>query len=129
MSSDAGDTWHPVDDGMDRHYVWALAVDPVDPDRWYVSATHSARHAHRDDDSSEAVIYRKTGSSPWEPLSNGLDQPMREMPYALLIPRSQPATIYAGTRQGNLYVSEERGDSWTKTNLQLDGIERLVAAE
>ena len=24
--------------GMDRHYVWGLAIDPADPDLWYVSA-------------------------------------------------------------------------------------------
>ncbi len=126
ISSDAGETWTPVDEGMDRHYVWALAVDPVDPDRWYVSATHSARYAHRDDDSSEAVIYRKVGGRPWEPLSNGLDRPMSEMPYALLIWRDAPARIFAGTRQGTLIVSEDGGDRWERTNVQLDGIQALV---
>ena len=47
VSTDAGDTWNRADEGMDRHYCWALAVDPDDPDLWYVSATHGARYAHR----------------------------------------------------------------------------------
>ena len=27
-SDDAGDTWHPADDGRDRNYTWSVAVDP-----------------------------------------------------------------------------------------------------
>ncbi len=127
-SHDAGDTWKPEDEGMDRHYVWALAVDPTDPDRWFVSASHSARYAHRDDDSSEAVIYRRIGDAPWEPLSNGLDVPMAEMPYALIISEDQPSTVFAGTRQGSLLVSEDSGDSWQTTGIELDGIQGLAAA-
>jgi photosystem II stability/assembly factor-like uncharacterized protein len=129
VSLDSGESWTPVDKGMDRHYVWALAVAPHDPDCWFVSATHSARYAHRDDDSSEAIIYRKRGDSPWEPLTNGLEHPMREMPYALLIPRSEPSTVYAGTRQGSLFVSHDLGDSWKQTEVKLDGIERLETTE
>src|SRR6266508_2866216 len=30
-SADGGMTWHAADDGRDRHYTWALAVDPGDP--------------------------------------------------------------------------------------------------
>jgi photosystem II stability/assembly factor-like uncharacterized protein len=121
-SRDGGDTWEPVDDGMDRHYVWALAVDPTDPDCWFVSATHSARYAHQDERDSEAVIYRKVGDQPWEPLNAGLSTEKSEMPYALLIPREEPSTIYAGTRQGSLLVSRDHGDSWERTNVDLDGI-------
>ena len=35
---DGGETWDAADTGRDRGYCWALAVDPGDPDRWYVSA-------------------------------------------------------------------------------------------
>jgi photosystem II stability/assembly factor-like uncharacterized protein len=127
-SQDAGDTWNPVDEGLDRRYVWALAVDPSNPDRWYVSATHSAQYAHRDADSSEAVIFHKVGSDPWEPLSNGLGHPMTEMPYALAIPLDHPSTIFAGTRQGSLLISEDAGDSWQNTGIELDGIEGMELA-
>lgn len=126
ISHDAGDTWTPVDEGMDRHYVWALAVDPTDPNRWFVSASHSARYAHRDDDSSEAVIYRKIGKEPWKPLTTGLDHPMTVMPYSLLILEGEPETVYAGTRQGSLLISRDRGDSWERSNVQLDGILQIV---
>ena len=31
-SDDAGETWHPADDGRDRNYTWSVAVDPDDPE-------------------------------------------------------------------------------------------------
>ena len=47
FSADAGTTWRPVDEWMNRHYTWGLAIDAVDPDLWYVSASFGARTAHR----------------------------------------------------------------------------------
>src|ERR671915_1816209 len=37
-SDDGGETWQAADEGRDRHYAWSVAVDPEDPDLWYVSA-------------------------------------------------------------------------------------------
>ena len=39
FSTDAGETWQPADDGRDRNYAWSVAVDPDDPDCWFVSAS------------------------------------------------------------------------------------------
>src|SRR6478735_2490576 len=36
-SRDGGIGWEAVDAGRDRGYCWALALDPADPDRWYIS--------------------------------------------------------------------------------------------
>jgi photosystem II stability/assembly factor-like uncharacterized protein len=37
-SRDGGRSWDKADAGRDRRYAWALAVDPADPERWFVSA-------------------------------------------------------------------------------------------
>lgn len=128
VSDDAGETWRPVDGGMDRHYVWGLTVDPADPDLWYVSATHSARFAHGDRPSAEAVIYRRRGERPWQALDGGLPQPLPSMPYGLLAPLDRPGEVYAGMRDGHLYHSADRGDSWRPLDVSLPSILALVAA-
>ena len=47
-SVDRGDTWRPADSGRDRHYTWAVAADPGDSERWFVSAsTGPLRRARR----------------------------------------------------------------------------------
>src|SRR5919197_5209364 len=56
-SEDGGDTWQPADEGRDRHYTWSVAVDPHDPDRWYVSASTGPYAAHGGRD-PQARIYR-----------------------------------------------------------------------
>ncbi len=126
-SDDTGETWHPVDDGMDRHYVWGLAVDPSDPDLWYVSATHSARFAHGDRESADAILYRRRGTESWQALDGDFPSPASDMPYALLAPLDRPGELYVGMRTGDIWHSTDRGDSWTKLDVRLPGILALVA--
>lgn len=114
-SADAGRTWHPVDEGMDRRYVWGLAVDAGDPDLWYVSASTGPRQAHSGAGNAEAVIYRKRGDAPWEALGgngSGIARPLASMPYALLTPRGRPGALIAGMQNGDLLLTDDAGESW-----------------
>ena len=127
VSIDGGDSWHGADEGMDRHYVWALAVDPVDPDLWYISATHGARHAHREEGNSVGQIYRRDNSDVWEALTINGSTESTNMPYALLVPRSMPGALLAGFRDGELMYSEDKGNNWRSFGVVTSGI--LVMCE
>ena len=107
-SDDGGATWRAADDGRDRHYTWAVAVDPVDPDRWYVSASTGPRAAHGGGD-PQARLYRRRGEGPWQPLAGGLPDPLPAMPYALA---AVDGRVVAGLADGQLWESEDGGDSW-----------------
>jgi photosystem II stability/assembly factor-like uncharacterized protein len=122
-SVDGGLTWEPADEGRDRHYTWAVAVDPGDPDCWYVSASPGPRHAHRKDH-AEAFIYRRRNGAPWERLAGGLPQPLEAMPYALL---ALPGGLLAGLADGRLYSSEDAGDTWSELELAGDDVPSVVA--
>jgi photosystem II stability/assembly factor-like uncharacterized protein len=126
QSTDAGRTWRPADDGMDRHYTWGLAIDSVDPDLWYVSASFGPRRAHSHDGNAQAILYRKRGNEPWRALGNhnGLQRPSPSMPYALLSPRDCPNTLIAGLQNGQLLLTEDAGDSWRPI---ATGLDRLLA--
>lgn len=128
LSSDTGESWRQVDDGMDRHYVWGLAVDPADPDLWYVSASHSARYAHGREGDARAHLYRKRGDAPWQRLTLDQPNPNPSMPYALLTPRRRPNTLVAGMHNGRILHSEDAGDSWRTLNVELDEILALAEA-
>jgi hypothetical protein len=123
FSTDAGETWQPADDGRDRNYTWALAVDPDDPDCWYVSASTGpfAAHGRRD---PHARIYRRRDGEQWRPLSGGLPEPLPAMPYALL---AIDGRLFAGLADGQLWESRDRGDSWTALRLEGDALVSLVA--
>jgi photosystem II stability/assembly factor-like uncharacterized protein len=128
-SSDAGATWRPSDDGMDRLYTVGLAVDAADPDLWYVSATFSSRDAYRNDGQARAVIFRKRGDSPWQPLDTGvLPHPLPSMPLALVAPRDRPNTLIAGLKTGDLLLTEDAGETWRHVALPVESIVALADA-
>jgi photosystem II stability/assembly factor-like uncharacterized protein len=122
-SSDGGRTWRPADEGRDRHYTWALAVDPEDADCWFVSASPGPFYAHRPG-RAEAYVYRWRGAGPWEALNGGLPQPLDSMPYALL---ARDGRLFAGLRDGRLYESRDGGDTWTQLELTGERLPRVLA--
>ena len=122
-STDGGASWSPADEGRDRHYTWALAVDPTDPDCWFVSASTGPFAAHGRG-SARAVIYRWRGEGPWEALGGGLPEPPDEMPYALAF---ADGWLVAGLADGTVYTSEDGGDAWEPVPLEGDPPPRIVA--
>jgi photosystem II stability/assembly factor-like uncharacterized protein len=115
-SRDGGQSWEPADAGRDRHYTWALAVDPADPDRWYVSAAPGPFEAHGSRP-ARAALYRWRGRGPWEELDLGLRRPLDTMPYALACVNGR---LVAGLRDGRLLESEDGGDAWRSLDLPSD---------
>jgi photosystem II stability/assembly factor-like uncharacterized protein len=122
-SDNAGATWHPADDGRDRHYTWSVAVDPEDPGVWFVSASTGpfAAHGNRD---PEAKIYRRRSDEPWQPVGDGLLDPLPAMPYALV---PSDGRLFAGLADGRLWESRDRGDTWSECALGGDALPRIGA--
>ena len=108
FSKDAGESWQPADEGRDRHYTWSVAVDPDDPDLWYVSASTGPYAAHGRGD-PEAFIYRKQAGEPWRSLAGGLPHPLPAMPYALV---AGQGCLFAGLADGQIWESRDRGETW-----------------
>jgi photosystem II stability/assembly factor-like uncharacterized protein len=126
-SEDGGDTWAPADDGRDRHYTWSVAVDPLDPELWYVSASTGpfAAHGMRGGD-PQAHIYRRRDGG-WDTLAGGLPEPLPSMPYALVTAEGR---LFAGLANGELWESRDRGDTWRRCELSepLSGLRALAYA-
>ena len=121
-SDDAGDTWHPADEGRDRHYTWSVAADPEDPDLWYVSASSGPFAAHRPGD-PQAYVYRRRNGG-WDRLTGGLPDPLPSMPYALVATEDR---LFAGLASGELWESHDHGDSWERCKLDGAAVTRLLA--
>jgi hypothetical protein len=101
-SSDGARTWQAVDAGRDLGYCWALAVDPADPERWYVSAASGPGAAHRGA-GARGRLYR------WEGAWHALDVPGDSMPYALV---AREGELLAGMSDGRILRSGDLGESW-----------------
>ena len=121
-SDDGGETWHPADEGRDRHYTWSVAVDPDDPELWYVSASTGPYAAHGGRD-PQAKIYRREDGE-WRPLAGGLPEPLGAMPYALV---AVDDGLVAGFADGQIWGSADRGETWQAYELRGDALTELHA--
>jgi hypothetical protein len=110
FSEDAGETWQRADDGRDRHYTWSVAVDPDDPELWYVSASTGPFAAHGGGD-PQARIFRRRAGEQWGALAGGLPEPLPAMPYALV---AGDGRLFAGLADGQIWESSDRGDMWRR---------------
>jgi photosystem II stability/assembly factor-like uncharacterized protein len=127
FSRDAGATWTQIRSGLDRHYGWAVAADPVRPEVWYASLSPSAFKAHSDGN-AQAYIFRSAGGAAWQKLRGGLPQPLMHMPYAVLTDPTAPGHVYAGLSNGDVWQSIDHGDSWQQLPFNLQSINRALIA-
>jgi photosystem II stability/assembly factor-like uncharacterized protein len=123
FSEDGGESWQPADEGRDRHYTWSVAVDPDDPEVWYVSASTGPFAAHGGRD-PQAHVYRRRAGEAWHELGGGLPEPLAAMPYALV---AGDGRLFAGLADGEVWESGDRGDSWRALTFVGDTIAALHA--
>ncbi|MFQ5613470.1 MAG: hypothetical protein ACE5H9_15200 [Anaerolineae bacterium] len=124
LSRDGGRRWESCGEGMYHHYAWTCAVDALDPGLVYVAAAWGPHYAHKDDNAM-AYIYRRRAKM-WATLAGGLPQPLESMVYALLTRPGEPGVVYAGLRNGDIWFSQDAGDTWQKLPLNLRRIWALA---
>jgi hypothetical protein len=112
-SCDGGASWEAADAGRDLGYCWAVAVDPADPDCWYVSAASGPRAAHGGG-RARGRLYRWSGGA-WKRLA----LPDDSMPYALAVSGDE---LLAGMADGHILHSADRGQRWADTGVQTGGV-------
>jgi hypothetical protein len=126
-SEDRGESWNRFERGLDRRYAWAQALDPADPDLWYVAVSRSPFDAHGDGD-GHAHLWRSRGDG-WTAIDTWGDSPeLRRMPYALVALPAQPNRLLVGLRGGTLLLTDDAGESWSRLSLELPDIIGLAAA-
>jgi hypothetical protein len=117
-SRDGGRAWEGADAGRDLGYCWALAVDPDDPERWYVSAASGPGAAHGGA-AARGRLYR------WDGTWQALPVPAGSMPYALAMADGE---LLAGMADGRILVSGDRGDSWEGLEVRVGSVAAMAAS-
>jgi photosystem II stability/assembly factor-like uncharacterized protein len=126
-SEDRGETWRRLDDGLDRHYAWAEAIDPADPELWYVSVSRSPFDAHGGGDGHARLL--RTRGDGWERADRWGDEPaLRRMPYALSPMPGRRDCLLVGLRGGALLLTEDAGESWSRLSAELPDVVDLAVA-
>jgi photosystem II stability/assembly factor-like uncharacterized protein len=126
VSDDRGSSWTHVEEGLDRHYAWAAAVDSADPALWYVAVSRGPFAAHGRGD-GEALIMRSIDDG-WSPVAGWGESPeLRRMPYALATLPERPGALVAGLRGGAVMLTEDAGESWSRLEIALPDVVDIAA--
>lgn len=133
QSLDGGLTWRQMRAGLGAKYGWMVAADAIRPDVWYLSASdlpnplkgQFAPPAHVDGN-AQAHLYRSVGGGAWERLSGGLPEPLDFMAYALIPDPARSGRLYAGLANGDIWQTEDFGDTWIKLRVNVGGIHRVM---
>jgi photosystem II stability/assembly factor-like uncharacterized protein len=156
-SDDGGRSWRQANDGLDfRTYCEdAIAFHPKNPDLLFLAAADGipprwasmtklafgalsgnvyflAPSRWRRRKGADVVIFRsRNGGDRWESIMNGLPSSFFDMIWALDsgLTEHGDVGVYFGTTGGEIYASEDEGESWRKIAEGLPGITHLKVLE
>ena len=113
-SADGGKTWESFRvTGQD---AYAFAINPKNPKIIYAGGRGTEHNMRRSSD----------GGKTWKPVGEGLpDRSIR----LLAIPREEPSTVYVATGFGQLFKTEDGGDSFKELDLGLQGTQKLFSLD
>jgi len=114
-SDDGGDNWREVSGNLPSDFGFPIAIHAHEPETIYVVPILSDSLHYPPD--GKLRVYRSTsGGEEWEALTNGLPQEhcyVNVLRDAMAVDRADPCGVYFGTTGGQVYASNDSGDSWT----------------
>ncbi len=113
-SDDAADTWQLVSGNLPTDFGFPIAAHAHDPETVYVVPikSDSEHYVHE----GKLRVYRsRSGGHEWEALTAGLPQEncyVNVLRDAMAVDRLDKCGVYFGTTGGQVYASNDEGDSW-----------------
>jgi hypothetical protein len=113
-SDDAGDTWREVSGNLPSDFGFPIDIHAHEPETIYVVPIKSDSE-HYPPDGKLRVYRSRSGGNEWEELTKGLPQKdcyVNVLRDAMTVDALDPCGIYFGTTGGQVYGSNDAGDSW-----------------
>jgi photosystem II stability/assembly factor-like uncharacterized protein len=114
-SDDGAASWTEITAGLPSDFGYAIACDPVDPDV-VLQVPESSSHMRTTVDGRLRVFRSTDGGRNWLSASSGLPQ---QHAYVTVLRDAMDADPYTpgrfafGTSSGHVFLTRDRGDSWT----------------
>lgn len=127
-STDAGEHWERIDDGLPSTFGFPLVLHPHDPETLFVFPLESDE-VRLTIDGRPAVYRSSDAGDTWERCDDGLptDSWVTVLRQAMATDTLEPAGVYLGTTGGRIFHSADAGDSWAPIDAHLPRIHSLTA--
>jgi photosystem II stability/assembly factor-like uncharacterized protein len=114
-SENAGDDWEDIRSNLPGDFGFPMALDAHNPETIYTVAV-DGEHG-RANYGEQFVVYRsQNAGGHWERLMAGLPQgkgvKLGVLRHGMCADTMDPCGVYVGTNTGQLFASNNRGDSW-----------------
>jgi photosystem II stability/assembly factor-like uncharacterized protein len=130
MSDDAGETWRPTAMEFPQEYSVPLAVHPRDRGVVYSAvALGNPGQWRRPSGAESALIRTRDGGKRWEKLQKGLEKASTGFPEVIAFDEGDPDRLYLGLRSGELYASQDGGDSWAGLGVKVSSVSDLKCVQ
>jgi len=123
-SDDAGEQWHEVSGNLPTDFGFVIDVNSNHPETVYVVPIKSDGE-HFVPEGKLRVYRSRSGGNEWEALTKGLPQSncyVNVLRDAMAVDKMDPCGVYFGTSGGQVYASNDNGDSWTAIVHDLPGV-------
>jgi len=113
-TDNAGDQWVEVSGNLPTDFGFVIDVHAHEPETVYVVPIKSDGE-HFPLDGALKVFRSKTGGNEWEPMTKGLPQQncfVNVLRDAMSVDQLDECGVYFGTTGGQVYASNDAGDSW-----------------
>jgi photosystem II stability/assembly factor-like uncharacterized protein len=114
-SDDGGDNWYEISGDLPSDFGFPIIVHAHEPDTVYVVPITSDSE-HYPPEGRLRVYRSRTGGGDWEALTNGLPQSncfVNVLRDAMAVDTLDPCGVYFGTTGGQVYGSNDAGDTWS----------------
>jgi photosystem II stability/assembly factor-like uncharacterized protein len=129
-SDDLGQSWTEITEGLPSEFGFAAGAHPHDRDTFYVVPLDPG-HGRTMHDGQAAVWRTRDAGSSWQALRNGLPQRdaylgvLRE---AMAVDTHDVPGIYFGTSTGQVFASNDEGETWSEVASYLPPITSVEVA-
>ncbi|MDE3024119.1 MAG: exo-alpha-sialidase, partial [Acidobacteriota bacterium] len=129
-SDDDGHSWTEITEGLPTEFGFGAAAHPHDRDTFYVIPLDPG-HGRTMPEGKATVWQTRDAGSSWRPLRDGLPQHdayLGVLRGAMTIDSYDTPGLYFGTSTGQLFASNDEGESWSEIASYLPPISSVEVA-
>ncbi len=129
-SDDGGVNWQPMAAEFREEYSVPLALHPKKPNVIYSAVANGQPGQWRKRPSgAEAFLIQSTdGGKSWKKLDNELSRENQSFVESFAFEPSNPDHMFAAQRNGDLFGSDDAGESWFKLDVKAPALSDMKAA-